>query len=150
LNPLWRYVVCALATSLGSCTSEDTERTPAPATAELKGHLTQVSGDVKIKRAAGDDWIGAAEGDAVYENDQVRTAKGASTLVRFSNGSSLALSEDALIGIAESRMRPGSERTDVTVLRGRVDAELKDAAKQDLSVGTPAATVRAGREIVFQ
>ena len=142
--------MCALATSLGACNSEDAEHAAAPSTAELKGHLTQVSGDVKIKRAAGDDWIGASEGAAVYENDQVRTAKGASTLVRFANGSALALGDDALIGIAESRARPGTERTDVTVLRGRVDAELKDPARQDLSVGTPAATVRAGREIVFQ
>jgi hypothetical protein len=142
--------VCALATSLGACTSQDAEHAAPVSTAELKGHLTQVSGDVKIKRAAGDDWIGAAEGASVYENDQVRTAKGASTLVRFTNGSSLGLGEDALIGIAESRARPGTDRTDVTVLRGRVDAELNDAARQDLSVGTPAATVRAGREIVFQ
>jgi hypothetical protein len=150
LNAHWTYGVCALATSLAACTSEDADRSPPPAAAELKGHLTQVSGDVRVRRAAGDDWIGASEGAAVYENDQVRTAKGAATLVHFSNGSSLALGEDALIGIAESRARPGIDRTDVTVLRGRVDAELTDAAKQDLSVGTPSATVRAGREIVFQ
>ena len=143
-------MVLAIAASSLACTADESDHVALAAAAELKGHLTQVTGDVKIKRAAGDDWIGASEGDAVYENDKVRTLKGASTLVRFANGSSLALGEDALIGVAESRARPGADRTDITVLHGRVDAELKDPSRQDLSVGTPAATVRAGREIVFQ
>jgi hypothetical protein len=143
-------MISAIAASSLACTADEAEHAAPADPQELKGHLTQVSGDVKIKRAAGDDWLGASEGAAVYENDKVRTLKGASTLVRFSNGSSLALGEDALIGIAETRSHPGGDRTDVTVLRGRVDAELKDPARQDLSVGTPEATVHAGREIVFQ
>jgi hypothetical protein len=52
--------------------------------------------------------------------------------------------------VAETRPRPGLERTDLTVLKGRVDAELETPNTQSLSVTTPAATIRAGREIVFQ
>ena len=71
-------------------------------------------------------------------------------MVAFEGGSTLALSADALVAISEKRARAGEERSDVTVLRGHVDAELSDPAKQSLSVSTPSATVRAGREIVFQ
>lgn len=118
---------------------------PAPR-AQLKG----LQGDVKVKRAAGDEWLPAQEGMALFENDKVRTVAGAGAQVVFVQGSVVNLGEDALIGIAETRPRPGQERTDLTVLRGRVDAELKDPTRQSLSVTTPAATVRAGREIVFQ
>jgi hypothetical protein len=84
------------------------------------------------------------------ENDKLRTAQGAAAVVRFSNGSSVSLGEDALISIAESRPKPGKESTDVTVLKGRIDGELDEAARQSLSVSTPSAMVRAGRELVFQ
>jgi len=103
-----------------------------------------------IKRAAGDEWVSAQEGQPLFENDKVRTAAGGQVKVAFVNGSELGLGESALVGIAETRPLPGRDRTDVTVVRGRVDAELQDPARQSLSVGTPAATVKAGREIVFQ
>jgi hypothetical protein len=114
--------------------------------AQLKG----LQGDVKVKRAAGDEWLPAQEGMALFENDKVRTVAGAGAQVIFVQGSVVNLGADALIGIAETRPRPGEDRTDLTVLRGRVDAELEDPSRQSLSVTTPAATVRAGREIVFQ
>ena len=60
------------------------------------------------------------------------------------------LAQDTLLGIAETRAAPGRPQADVTVLRGAVDATLDRPANQSLTVGTPAATVRAGREIVFQ
>jgi hypothetical protein len=112
--------------------------------------LRELKGDVKVKRAAGDDWIAAADQMELQENDKVRTAQGAAAQVRFTNGSSVSLGEDALISIAESRPKPGKDLADVTVLKGRVDAELDEAARQSLSVATPAAMVRAGRELVFQ
>lgn len=116
------------------------------ARARLRGH----TGDVSIKRAAADDWVSAVNDDSLFENDKVRTAKGATAVVSFANGSEVALGEDALIAIAETRPRPGTDRTDLTVFKGRIDAELENANAQSLTVSTPAATVRAGREIVFQ
>jgi len=62
----------------------------------------------------------------------------------------VSVSEDTLLGISETRGVPGRGQTDVTLLRGAVDATLDRPANQSLTVGTPAATVRAGREIVFQ
>ncbi|MBI3185672.1 MAG: FecR domain-containing protein [Myxococcales bacterium] len=103
-----------------------------------------------VKRAAGDDWIPAAQDLELHENDKVRTAAGAAARLDFDNGSVVNVGEDALVSVAETRPRPGLERTDLTVHKGQVDAELDEPAKHSLSVGTPAATVRAGREIVFQ
>ncbi|SEL47646.1 FecR family protein [Stigmatella aurantiaca] len=113
-------------------------------------HLKEVKGDVKLKRASGDEWLAAREGLPLFENDKVSTAGGASAHIVFVHGGSVNLAEDALIGIAETRPRPGQGRADVTVLKGKVDATLEAPATQTLSVSTPSATIQAGREIVFQ
>jgi hypothetical protein len=156
VNIRWSYRVFVLALGVLSvgCPADEKPTAPvhAPAApppvrrAQLKG----LQGDVKVKRAAGDEWLPAQEGMPLFENDKVRTVAGAGAQIVFANGSVVSLGEDALIGIAETRPKPGQERTDLTVLRGRVDAEMEDPARQSLSVTTPAATVRAGREIVFQ
>jgi len=122
----------------------------AAAMPAARATLLQLKGTVSVKRAAADDWAPASEGMALLENDTVQTGARASALVRFPNGSSVLVGEEALIGIAETGVSPGRERTDLTVKRGTVDATLQTPATQDLSVGTPSATVRGGREIVFQ
>jgi hypothetical protein len=123
-----------------------TDASVAPTARALLQHL---NGKVSVKRAAADDWTAASEGMALLENDTVQTGARASALVRFPNGSSVLVGEEALIGIAETG-GAGRDRTDLTVKRGSIDATLEAPATQDLSVGTPAATVRGGREIVFQ
>lgn len=142
------------ASALGCAADDATDKgvmpVPAVRLATPKAKLKQLLGTVLVKRAAGDDWIAAVDQMDLYENDKVRTVAGASALVEFANGTFVKLGEDALIAIAETRPRPGTDRTDVTVLKGRVAAELDDTTKKSLSVSTPAATVRAGREIVFQ
>jgi hypothetical protein len=136
------------------CTADEKAPAPPPPAAarvpEPRAHLKEVRGDVKLKRATGDEWQAAREGLPLFENDKVRTAAGASARVTFANGSTVNLGEDALIGIAETRPRPGMERTDLTVLKGRVDAALDAPTTQSLSVTTPSTTVQAGREIVFR
>jgi hypothetical protein len=122
----------------------------AAAMPAARATLQHLKGTVSVKRAAADDWTAASEGMALLENDTVQTGARASAQVRFPNGSSVLVGEEALIGISETGGSPGRDRTDLTVRRGTVDATLETPATQDLSVGTPAATVRAGREIVFQ
>lgn len=120
---------------------------PLPAS---RATLVHPQGEVMVKRAAADDWVRGLEGMALFEDDKVRTSGRAVAQVQFVNGSTVSLSADALVGISQTHPRAGEDRTDVTVLQGHVDAELADPARQSLSVTTPAATVRAGREIVFQ
>ena len=135
------------------CFADDKPPAPAPPpirAPEPRAWLREVRGDVKFKRATGDEWQAAGDEQPLFENDKVRTAAGASARVMFPNGSLVNLGEDALIGIAETRPRPGFERTDLTVLKGQVDAALETPANQSLSVSTPSATIQAGREIVFR
>jgi hypothetical protein len=135
------------------CTADEKLPVPTPSSPKApapRAHLRDLRGDVKLKRAVGDDWLAATEGLPLFENDKVRTAGGASARVVFANGGVVNLSEDALIGIAETRTRPGQQRTDLTLIKGQVDATLDLPATQAISVSTPSATVQAGREIVFQ
>jgi hypothetical protein len=120
---------------------------PAPA---VRATLERISGEVMVKRATADAWLGAQPQMTLFENDKVRTARGASVSIHFVSGSVLAMGEDALVGIAEAQPTPAAQPADVTVLRGRIDATLSDPTTQSLTVTTPSATVRAGREIVFQ
>ncbi|MFZ5472058.1 MAG: FecR domain-containing protein [Myxococcota bacterium] len=117
---------------------------------EPKATLRAISGEVTVKRATSDGWMTAAGEVQLFENDKVRTAAGATAVLDFPNGSTVNLGEDALVSITETRPRPGQERSDLTVLKGTIDAELDDQAKESITVTTPSATVRAGREIVFQ
>jgi hypothetical protein len=146
-------LVLAFSTLGGGCPAEEKppppiQYVPAAPPAVPRAQLKGLHGDVKVKRAAGDEWLPAQEDMSLFENDKVRTVAGAGAQIVFTQGSMVSLGEDALISIAEARR--GQPRTDLTVLQGRVDAELADPAHQSLSVTTPTATVRAGREIVFQ
>lgn len=129
----------------GGAPPASSEPAPAP-----RAHLRHLTGQVMVKRAAGDDWVAAKDAMALFADDKVRTASGASAVIEFDSGSTVALAEDALLGISQTHPRPGQERTDVTLIKGHLDATLENPAQKSLSVTTPAATVRAGREIVFQ
>ena len=124
------------------------QQPPPPA---ARAHLAGLSGEVTVKRAAGDEWLPATEGMALFPNDKVATAARARAQLLFGgNGGTLTLQENALVALTEARAGPGRPPPDVTVLQGRVDAELAHPDKQTLSVDTPSVTVRAGREVVFQ
>ena len=146
----------ALALAAGGCTGGDPAHSSSsgrPADADIRkprATLATLTGAVTVKRAAGDGWTSAVEGMDLFENDKIRTARGASAQVRFESGSALIISENTLVGIAEPRLRPGGDGSDVTVIKGKIDAELPNPKEQALVVTTPSATVRAGREIVFQ
>jgi len=130
----------------------DAKAPPAPAAPKqpVRATLAQVKGSVSVKRASGDEWQAATTGTTLFDDDKLRTERGGSAELHFPSGTVVVVSEDTLLGIAETRAAPGRPQADVTVLRGAVDATLDRPANQSLTVGTPAATVRAGREIVFQ
>lgn len=145
----WKRLGWALALgTVMACTAdspkavEALDASVATPAAVPRAKLKQLAGKVNVKRAAGDDWMVAQEGMDLFENDKVRTASGAQAVVETGSGA-IAMGEDALIAIPESR------GGDVTVLQGRIDARV-DATQQTLTIKTPAAEIRAGREISFQ
>jgi hypothetical protein len=147
------FLALALSALPFGCTGDEKPPTSTPSSPKApvpRAHLQELRGDVKLKRAVGDEWLAARDGLPLFENDKVRTAGGASARVVFANGGVVNLSEDALIGIAETRTRPGQQRTDLTLIKGQVNAALETPSTQSLSVSTPSATIQAGREIVFQ
>jgi hypothetical protein len=146
---VWLVTVLCASCAADAPSSGSGQVSGVPARAR-RAVLLAPAGTVTVKRADGDAWIPAVERMELFENDKVRTARGAAAQLRFETGSSLTLSEDALVGVAEPRPRPGDEVSDVTVLKGRIDAELPHPDRQSITVTTPSATVRAGREIVFQ
>jgi hypothetical protein len=142
--------VCLSLLCAPACRRDAAPAPPPAPPLPVRATLGQVKGTVSIKRAAGDDWLAASAGTVLHDDDKLRTGSGASAELRFPSGTVVSVSEDTLLGIAETRGTPGRGQTDVTLLRGAVDATLDRPANQSLTVGTPAATVRAGREIVFQ
>ena len=132
------------------CSSDRGPVQPAAPPHPPRAVLKRLVGQVMVKRAAGDDWAPAKDPTDLFADDKVRTAAGASAVLEFANGSSVSLGEDALIGISQTQLRPGQDPADLTLLKGTIDAALAKPNQQSLSVATPSATVRAGREIVFQ
>ena len=101
-------LVLALSTLGGGCPAEDKpppplQHAPAAPVPVRRAQLKGLHGDVKVKRAAGDDWLPAQEDMPLFENDKVRTVAGAGAQVVFTQGSMVSLGEDALISIAEAR-----------------------------------------------
>jgi hypothetical protein len=144
------FALAATAGCQDTPTAAPAAATPHPVPPRPRAHLHGLQGAVTVKRAAGDEWMPAAEGMPLFASDKVATARGARVQLVFAAGGSVTLGENALVGLSEAGARAGQAPTDVTVLQGRVDAELEHPRQQSLSVETPEATVRAGREVVFQ
>ncbi|HLT29393.1 MAG TPA: FecR domain-containing protein [Myxococcaceae bacterium] len=138
---------------LGAC--QDAPAPVPPVTADEpavppRGHLSDFTGKVTIKRADADAWIPATRGMALSADDKVATAAQASATITFAGGGTVTLGENALVGLSEPRALHQDRPTDVTVHRGHVEAVLTQPDRQSLSVDTPAAQISAGREVVFQ
>ncbi len=124
---------------------------PPPVPKEFVRHATlqQLTGDVKVKRRDGEEWVRATEQMELTQDDKVRTLGGATATIEFDEGSTIALSEDSLVLISDLSGEK-AQRAGVLLLEGRLDAEVDRTRSADFTVRTPAAAARATREIVFQ
>src|SRR5262249_59941619 len=128
-------VAVRLALPCPSACRRDANPAPPPAPRlPVRASLGQVKGSVSIKRAAGDDWVAASAGTVLHDDDKLRTGSGASGELRFPSGTVVTVSEDTLLGIAETHGVPGRGQTDVTLLRGAVDATLHRPPHQSLTL----------------
>jgi hypothetical protein len=100
--------------------------------------LAGLSGAVDVLHAGSVDWARIATGAALFEDDRLRTFRGAWAHLLFDGGSTLRVEEESLISLGGG----------ITVERGTVAGELQAG----LRLKTPAAEAEstAKRDIVIQ
>lgn len=100
--------------------------------------LAALGGSVEVLRSGVVDWSQIAPGSALYDDDRVRTFRGAWAQLTFAGGSSLRVQEESLISLGGG----------ITVERGSVAGELQAGLK----LRTPAAEAESApaRDIVFR
>jgi hypothetical protein len=105
--------------------------------------ITGISGAVEVLRGGSVDWAKLMKNAALYDDDRVRTFKGAWAQLAFTGGSTLRVDEESLIAIG-----PVSVGGGIVVERGTVEGELTPG----LRVKTPSleAENARGRDIVVQ
>lgn len=105
--------------------------------------VSALSGTVEVLRAGGVDWATLMRDASLYDDDRVRTFKGAWAQLAFAGGSSLKIDEESLISLGAVSVGGG-----ILVERGTVEGELQPG----LRVKTPAleAENARGRDIVVR
>jgi hypothetical protein len=100
--------------------------------------LVALGGPVDVLRSGTVDWAQTAPGTALYDDDRVRTFRGAWAQLAFVGGSTLRVEEESLISLGGG----------VTVERGTVAGELQAGLK----LRTPAVEAESApaRDIVFR
>jgi len=144
---------------LVACSSPAPEHQP-PDAAQLDpiqrmASLTQLEGEVRVKRAGAPEWLAASEGMQLAINDKVRTLRNSFATIRFEEGGVMRLEPESLVAVTDLAVERRNQvrRSTFTLMQGRVEAEL-DALTQEGSefkIKTPsaqAAVVR--REVSFQ
>ena len=111
----------------------------AGAGARVRVALVQaLGGKVDVLRGGAVDWVTLGEGSAMYEDDRMRTFKGAWARLAFEGGSALRVGEETMISFGGG----------VTIEHGVVEGEL--AAGLRLKTPTLEAEAATSRDIEFR
>src|SRR5258706_90817 len=133
MSPL-RASLCGLALVL-ACRPHESGGEPTRAhVALLKG----LSGSVDVLRAGAVDWFRPREGAALFEDDRLRTFRGAWASLIFDGGSALRVEEESLISLGGG----------VIIERGQVEGELQAGLR--LKTTAMEAESAPARDIVIQ
>jgi hypothetical protein len=97
-----------------------------------------LGGKVELLRGNSADWVALSDGVALFEDDRMRTFKGAWAQLVFDGGSALRVSEESLIAFGGG----------VTLERGTVEGELAGGLR--LKTPTMEAETVAARDIGFR
>jgi hypothetical protein len=97
-----------------------------------------LGGKVDVLRGGAIDWVTLGDGAAMYEDDRMRTFKGAWARLGFDGGSALRVGEETMISFGGG----------VTIERGVVEGEL--AAGLRLKTPTLEAETVVSRDIEFR
>ncbi len=97
-----------------------------------------LGGKVDVLRGGTVDWVALTDGSGLYEDDRMRTFKGAWAKLTFEGGSALRVGEETMISFGGG----------VTIERGVVEGEL--AAGLRLKTPTLEAETATSRDIEFR
>lgn len=97
-----------------------------------------LGGKVELLRGNSADWVSLSDGASLFEDDRMRTFKGAWAQLVFEGGSSLRVAEESLIAFGGG----------ITIERGSVEGEL--AAGLRLKTPTMEAETVTSRDIGFR
>jgi hypothetical protein len=105
--------------------------------------IATLAGAVEVLRGGHIDWAALRARDELFDEDRVRTFRGARAQLLFPGGSTLRVEEESLISLGAISMGGG-----IVVERGTVEGELKAGLRLD----TPALEARTApaRDIVIQ
>jgi hypothetical protein len=110
----------------------------ATAARERVAMVTGLGGKVDVLRGGAIDWVTLGDGNGLYEDDRLRTFKGAWARLALDGGSSLRVGEETMISFGGG----------VTVERGVVEGEL--AAGVRLKTPALEAETATSRDIEFR
>lgn len=107
--------------------------------AHVKAAMVQgLGGKADVLRGGSVDWRALSDGAQLYEDDRLRTFKGAWAQLTFEGGSSLRVEEESLIALGSS----------VTIERGSIEGELQAGLR--LRTPTLEAETATSRDIQFR
>ena len=144
---------------VGSCNDKTQSPTspsqPKSKALQPKAVLTQIQGEVQIKRAGRQAWKTASVGMALVTNDKLRTDRDGFATIQFDEGGDLVVEPESLISVTDLyfERRKRVRRSMFMLEEGRVEARL-DIVKgneADFRIKTPSAEARIlKREVSFQ
>lgn len=121
---------------VGACHSRP-ESATAPARQKV-AMIQGLKGKVDVLRGGSADWVALADGATLYEDDRMRTFKGAWAQLVFVGGSTLKIEEESLISLGGG----------ITVEKGSVEGELQAGLR--LKTPTLEAETASSRDIQFR
>ena len=108
--------------ALAGAACRRTEAPPPARPASLRATLVAVKGDVRIKRAAANEYAAAARGAALGVDDRVETGAAGHATLLFDDGTTAVMTPRSLVSIEPAAAAGG--RGALQVRSGRVDVDI--------------------------
>lgn len=138
----WPLAIVAVAGAIACRRGE----TPPPPVASLRATLVAVEGDVRLKRAAANDYAPAARGAALSVDDRLETGAGGHATLLFDDGTTAVMTPRSLVSIEPAAAAGGTGA--LHIKSGRVDLDIVAKGDEQFRVHTPDAQVGSpAREI---
>lgn len=115
------------------------EAPPPARPASLRATLVAVHGEVRLKRAAANEFVPAPPGTALSVDDSLQTGAGGHATLLFDDGTTAVLTPRSLVSIEPAATAGGLGA--LQIRRGRVDLDIVAHGDEQFRVNTPEAQV---------